>query len=139
MVLLRLKEGCPQAILPGGTSSRKLLAVMPVVCKFHPKKNNWVGITLIIKVENNLPIYLHLTYFFHWISNCRSNLESDACWAKVKDFWFKHPVYDPRLPHPLPPPPPHTHIHTHKKGWYLFSVKFSSSLTGIYPRNFDFR
>ena len=39
IVLLRLKEGCPHAILPGGTTSRKVLAVMPVVCK-SPERNN---------------------------------------------------------------------------------------------------
>ena len=50
--------------LTGGTSSRKGLAVMPVVYK-SPKRSNWVGSTLIIKVDDDLPIYLHLTYFFH--------------------------------------------------------------------------
>ena len=24
-----------------------------------------------------------------------SNLESDALWVKIKNFWFKHPGYDP--------------------------------------------
>ena len=33
-----LKEACPCAILPGGTSGRKVLAVMPVVCN-PPSKN----------------------------------------------------------------------------------------------------
>ena len=42
----------------------EVLAVMPVVCK-SPERNNWVGTTLIIKVDDNLPIYLHLTYFSH--------------------------------------------------------------------------
>ena len=50
-----LKEGCPHAILPEGTSSTKVFAVMPVVCK-SPKRNNWVGTTFIIKVDNDLPI-----------------------------------------------------------------------------------
>ena len=64
IVLLRSKEGFPHAILPGGTSSKKVLAVMPVVCK-SPERYNWAGTTLIIKVDDNLSIYLHLTYFFH--------------------------------------------------------------------------
>ena len=38
-----------------------MLAVMSVVCK-SPKRNNCVGTTLIIKFDDNLPIYLHLTY-----------------------------------------------------------------------------
>ena len=59
IVLLRFKEGCPHAILPWGSSSRKVLAVMPVVCK-SSKRNNWVGTILIIKFDDNLPIYLHL-------------------------------------------------------------------------------
>ena len=42
----------------------EILAVMPVVCK-PPERNNWVGTTVIIKVDDNLPIYLHLTYFSH--------------------------------------------------------------------------
>ena len=42
----------------------EILAVMPVVCK-PPERNNWVGTTVIIKVDDNLPIYLHLTYFPH--------------------------------------------------------------------------
>ena len=75
---------------------------MPVVCKF-PKRNNWLGTTLIIKVDDNLPISLHLTYFFHWICNCSGNLESDAQWVKIKNFWFKHPGYDPSPPRPPPP------------------------------------
>ena len=50
--------------VPEGTSSRKALGVMPVVCK-SPKRNNWVGTTFIIKVDDNPPIYLHLTYFFY--------------------------------------------------------------------------
>ena len=49
-------------ILPGGTSSRKVLGVMPVVCKLQKRD---------------------------------SNLESDALWVKIKNFWFKHPGYDP--------------------------------------------
>ena len=32
-----------------------------------------------------------------------------------------------------------THARTHQKAWYLFSIKFISSLTGIYPSNFDFK
>ena len=59
-----LQEGCPHAILPGGTSSRKVLGVMPVVCK-SPKRDNWVGTTLNIKADDNLAICLHFTYFFH--------------------------------------------------------------------------
>ena len=116
IVLLRFKEGYPHAILPGGTSSRKVLAVMPVVCK-SPKRNNWVGTTLILKVDDKLPIYLHLTYFFHSICNCRNNLESDAQWAEVKDFWFKHPGYEPL---PLPPSPT-THTHTLKSLVFVFN------------------
>ena len=42
----------------------EVLAVMPVVCK-SPERNNSVGTTLMIKVDDNLPIYLHLTYFSH--------------------------------------------------------------------------
>ena len=57
-----LKDRRPHAILLGGTISRKVLAVIPVVCK-SPKRNNLVGTTLIIKVDDNLPVYLHLTYF----------------------------------------------------------------------------
>ena len=65
IVLLRLKEGCPHAILPRSTSSRKVLAVMPVVCKCPsqpptppsppltpPKKKDWVGTNLIIKDDD---------------------------------------------------------------------------------------
>ena len=40
--------------------------------------------------------------------------------------------------HP-PPPHTHTHTHTHDKVWYLYLMKFISSLAGIYPTNFDFR
>ena len=76
IVLLMLQEGRPHAILPVNTSSRKVLGVMPVVWK-SPKRDNWVGTTLNIKADDNLAIYLHFTYFFHWICNCRSNLESD--------------------------------------------------------------
>ena len=64
IVVLRLKEGCSHAIIHGGTSSTNVLAVTPVVCK-SPKRSNWVGTALFIKVDDNLPIYLHLTYFFH--------------------------------------------------------------------------
>ena len=32
-----------------------MLAVRPVVCKF-PKRNNWAGTTLIIKVDDDLQI-----------------------------------------------------------------------------------
>ena len=66
---------------------------MPVVCK-SPKRNNWVGTTLIIKVDDDIPIYLQLTYFLRRLCNCRSNLESDVSWAKVKDFSLKPPGYD---------------------------------------------
>ena len=31
----------------------------------HQKKNNWLRTTLIIKVDDNPRIYLHLTYFFY--------------------------------------------------------------------------
>ena len=45
--------------------AEKVLAVMPVVCR-SPKRNNWVGTTTLInKVDDNLSIYLHLTYFYH--------------------------------------------------------------------------
>ena len=54
----------PHAMVPGGNSSRKALGVIPVVCK-SPNRNNWVGTTLIMKGDDNLLIYLHLTYFFH--------------------------------------------------------------------------
>ena len=52
------------AMIPKGISSRKALGVMLVVCK-SPKRINWVGTTLIIKADDNPPIYLHLTYFFY--------------------------------------------------------------------------
>ena len=39
-------------------------AIMPVVCK-SPKRGKWVGTTLGIKVDDNLAIYLHVTYLFH--------------------------------------------------------------------------
>ena len=42
----------------------EVLGDIPVVCK-SPKRDNWVGTTLNIKVDDNLPINLHLTYLFH--------------------------------------------------------------------------
>ena len=44
----------------GSTSSRKVFRNMPVVCK-SPKRNHCVGTTLMVKINDNLPIYLHLT------------------------------------------------------------------------------
>ena len=55
----------PHAMVPEGTSYKKVLGV------------KWVETTLIIKVNNNLPTYLHLTYFFQWIYNSTSNLERE--------------------------------------------------------------
>ena len=50
----------PHPMVLEGTSSRKLFGVMPLLCKSQ-KGNGWVGTTLIIKVYDNVPIYLNLT------------------------------------------------------------------------------
>ena len=62
IVLSRLKEGCPHAILPGGISSRKVLAVMSMVCK-SPKRNNWGGTTLLKLMIIHQFIYIWPTSF----------------------------------------------------------------------------
>ena len=46
----------------------------------HQKINNWVGTTLVIKVDDILLIYIHLTYFFHWIYDSKSNLLKHCEW-----------------------------------------------------------
>ena len=62
----------------------------------HQKRNNLLGITLIIhKFDDILLIYLHLTYFFYWICSIANDLGRLVMW--VKAFWinWKVPCLNP--------------------------------------------
>ena len=57
--------------------------------------NHQIGAFLIIKVNHILLIYLHMTYFFHWINNSTKHLEKVTEWVKV--LWLDWKVHGSNL------------------------------------------
>ena len=94
-VLLKLGG---RASLPCGCYPTRENSEVPVANKYlelclryvNNQRNIWAGTTLLIKVDDVLLIYLHLTYFIHWIYNSTSNLERVVKW--VKTLWMDKKV-----------------------------------------------
>lgn len=57
--------------------------------------NHQIGAFLIIKVNHILLIYLHMTYFFHWINNSTKHLEKVT--ELVKVLWLDWKVHGSNL------------------------------------------